>query len=138
MLKTISLLQRGSVQRMSDELLKWLFGVNEVLKMPIATEHCDVPAQGFQQHVLKCMCWFRPFHVYFFGTVNKMQKSGCLLYPSFINLHFPLFLSNISLPSVTVSSSFYSSRCLFSVFFLTSPVLFQQDPQNFLLLQHIQ
>lgn len=41
------------------------------------------------------MCWFRwlPFHAYFFGTINKMQKSGCLLFLSFINLHFPLFLS---------------------------------------------
>lgn len=48
MLKTISLLRRGAVQRMSDELLKWLFGVNEVLKMSIATEHSDVPAQRFQ------------------------------------------------------------------------------------------
>lgn len=44
---------------MSDELLKWLFGVNEVLKMSIATEHSDAPAQAFQQYVLKCMCWFR-------------------------------------------------------------------------------
>lgn len=48
MLKTISLLRRGAVQRMSDELLKWLFGVNEVLKMSIATEHSDAPALGFQ------------------------------------------------------------------------------------------
>jgi len=47
-LKTISLLRRGTAQRMSDELLKWLFGVNEVLKMSIATEHSDVRAQGFQ------------------------------------------------------------------------------------------
>lgn len=37
---------------MSDELLKWLFGVNEVLKMSIAVEHSDVPAQAFQQCVL--------------------------------------------------------------------------------------
>lgn len=35
------------MQRMSDELLKWLFGVNEVLKMSIATEHSDVPARVF-------------------------------------------------------------------------------------------
>lgn len=47
------------MQRMSDELLKWLFGVNEVLKMSIATEHSDAPTQAFQQYVLKCMCWFR-------------------------------------------------------------------------------
>lgn len=58
MLKTISLLRRGAAQRMSDELLKWLFGVNEVLKMSIATEHSDVPAHAFQQYVLKCMFYF--------------------------------------------------------------------------------
>lgn len=56
MLKTISLLQRGTVQRMSDELLKWPFGVNEVLKMSIAVEHSEVPAQAFQQSVCVCVC----------------------------------------------------------------------------------
>lgn len=61
---------------------------------------------------------------------------GALLLPSFINLHFPFFLSK----------TFYFHLLLFlllsSVYFLSfplfPPVLFQQDPQNFLLLQHIQ
>lgn len=48
MLKTISQLQRGTVQRMSDELLKWLCSVNEVLKMSIATKHSDDAAQVSQ------------------------------------------------------------------------------------------
>lgn len=38
-LKTITLWRRGAAPGLSDELLKWLFGVNEVLKMSIATEH---------------------------------------------------------------------------------------------------
>lgn len=48
MLKTISQLWRGTVHRMSDELLKWLFSVNEVLKMSVATERSDNPAPVFQ------------------------------------------------------------------------------------------
>lgn len=43
------------MQRMSDELLKWPFGVNEVLKMSIAVEHSEVPAQAFQQRVHVCV-----------------------------------------------------------------------------------
>jgi len=70
--------------------------------------------------VLKCKCWFRrlPFHAYFFGTIDKMQKSGCLLPPSFINLHFPLFLSKKFISFYNPSSSSFSfSHCLFSVVF---------------------
>lgn len=52
MLKTITLPQRGAVRGMSDELLKWLFAVNEVLKMSVATEQSDVPAQAFVWRVL--------------------------------------------------------------------------------------
>lgn len=52
MLKTIILPQRGAVRGMSDELLKWLFAVNEVLKMSVAAEQSDVPAQAFVQRVL--------------------------------------------------------------------------------------
>lgn len=52
MLKTIILPQRGAVRRMSDELLKWLFAVNEVLKMSVAIEQSDVPAQAFVWCVL--------------------------------------------------------------------------------------
>lgn len=53
------------------------------------------------------------------------------------------FLSSrqsISLPPVTVSSPFpfLSVSFLSLSLFLSSPALFQQDPQNFLLLQHIQ
>lgn len=55
------------------------------------------------------MCSFGqlPFRAYFFGTINKIQKSGCLLFHSFMNLHLSLSLSlcqNISHPSVTLSS----------------------------------
>lgn len=39
-LKTITLWREGgAAPGLSDELLKWLFGVNEVLKMSVATEH---------------------------------------------------------------------------------------------------
>lgn len=53
MLKTIILPQRGAVRGMSDELLKWLFAVNEVLKMSVAAEQSDVPAQAFVRRVLR-------------------------------------------------------------------------------------
>lgn len=123
---------------MSDELLKWLFGVNEVLKMSIATEHSDVPAHAFQQYVLKCMFYFffcnssEPFF-------KNAGKRASVLFPSFINLYSPLFLS-------TRFTSFCYRSFFFFPFLATSflsfssfpPVLFQQDPQNFLLLKHIQ
>ncbi len=67
------------------------------------------------------MCWFRRllFHARFFGTMNKMQKSGCLLFPSFINLHFSLFLSKHFTSFCYCFSFFIFSFpcCLFSVFF---------------------
>lgn len=107
------------MQRMSDELLKWLFGVNEVLKMSIATEHSDAPAQAFQQYVLKCMCWFvrLQFHAHSFETITKIQKSGFLPSPSSSNLYFPLFPSEHFAPSCYRFFSLPLSLHLFSVSF---------------------
>lgn len=98
MLKTISPLQRGTVQRMSDELLKWLFSVNEVLKMSIATDHSDVPAQAFQLHLLKCTCWFRwlLFHAYFSGNIEKTAENGQISFSCFMNLNILLFAKHFT------------------------------------------
>lgn len=114
MLKTISPLQRGTVQRMSDELLKWLFSVNEVLKMSIATDHSDVPAQAFQLHLLKCTCWFRwlLFYAYFSGNIEKTAENGQISFSCFMNLNILLFAKNFT-------SNCHSS-CNFFFFFPSS------------------
>lgn len=111
MLKTISPLQRGTVQRMSDELLKWLFGVNEVLKMSIATDHSDVPAQAFQLHLLKCTRWFRRllFHAYFSGNIEKTVENGRITFSCFMNLNILLFAAKRFTSNCHSSCNFFFS-----------------------------
>lgn len=75
MLKTIILPQRGAVRGMSDELLKWLFAVNEVLKMSVAAEQSDVPAQAFVRRV-PCRVLLRTaaILIFFFFFSEPLKK----------------------------------------------------------------
>ena len=93
---------------MTDELLKWLFGVNEVWKMFIAAVHYVV-------------CWyvlylgFGQLPFIFLGA--KIQKSGCLLLPALLIF---TYLSLSVFQNMLYSSAVQSSSCLY----LSVPVLF--------------
>lgn len=107
-LKTISLLQKGAVQRMTDELLKWLFGVNEVWKMFIAAVHYVV-------------CWYVPYLVLVRTTTihfswSKNSEKWVPTVPCFINLYLPISVFQ----NMLYSSAVQSSSCPF----LSVPFLF--------------
>lgn len=95
-------------------------------KCPLPWSTLMFPHKPFNS-VCCIMCSFGqlPFRAYFFGTINKIQKSGCLLFHSFMNLHLSLSLSVktfhiLRLPFPLFVLSSLSLFCLL----LTSPVLF--------------
>lgn len=85
-------------------------------KCPLPWSTLMFPHKPFNS-VCCIMCSFGqlPFRAYFFGTINKIQKSGCLLFHSFMNLHLSLSLS---------VKTFHILRLPFPLFVLSSLSLF--------------